>query len=452
MGTHSHPGDAHLSLPQAQQVIYTFLLDIVKIWDPEDVLLEFKHLFIENTESTSDAALPAVHTLLFVNNEREFHNTIKRCCYILINNWEVVRRFDAIQSLIDLFDDPLIHKRTLSSTLKRLRQWVANFIKSPDFAELKLFTARFYEQRSVNSTKPWSSQFASYLLVPQYTDRNNPVEQRQAAHNRAQRLKDKFKFDLAMYTAHAQVGASPTHHVPNPTSLGDEVLRLIRVILLNRGQFSYKNLAHLFLEQVADLRYAGFKTSLVEYLVFSVSEQTVVSHIKLTLTNYLGQLYTEFDDEALNRSLILRTCNRLIDQLLTVDRKQPSYLFTYILSQGNHLTLAIILLKLVLISRSSLTYIEARLADLIRYYEDVPQQDCQWVIQFLEVFRVTFAIFAENTEYSIVRLNQAMERSRTKGGSSSQAGLAAQGEEAFRIFSHIPSDFTLEFNEEITLE
>jgi len=452
MGTHKHSGDTPLPLSQAQQIIYTFLLDIVKVWDPEDVLLEFKHLFIENTESTSDAALPAVHTLLLANNEAEFHNTLKRCCYILINNWEVVRRFDAIQGLIDLFDDPLIHKRTFSSTLKRLRQWVENFTQSSDFSELKLFTARFTEQRTVNSPKPWSSQFTSYLLVPQYTDRNNPVEQRQAAQNRARRLKDKFKFDLAMYTAHAQVGVPPNRHAINPTSLGDEVLRLIRVILINRGQFSYKNLARLFLEQVADLRYVGFKNSLVEYLLFSVNEQAIVSHIKLTLTNHLDQLYPEANDEALNRSLILRTCNRVIDQLLTDDRRQPSYLFTYILSQGNHLTLAIILLKLVLISRSSLTYMEARLADLIRYYEDVPQQDCQWVIRFLEVFRVTFAIFAENTEYSIVRLNRAMGGHGKMISPSKLNQVIHSDDDAFRIFSQIPSALAFDISDELTLE
>ncbi|MEY3300456.1 MAG: hypothetical protein RLZZ597_3716, partial [Cyanobacteriota bacterium] len=42
---------------------------------------------------------------------------------------------------------------------------------------------------------------------------------------------------------------------------------------------------------------------------------------------------------------------------------------------------------------------------LIRYYEQFPPEECQWVINFLEVFRVTFAIYTENIEYNLVQVN-----------------------------------------------
>ncbi|NJL48646.1 MAG: hypothetical protein HC929_15655 [Leptolyngbyaceae cyanobacterium SM2_5_2] len=118
----------------------------------------------------------------------------------------------------------------------------------------------------------------------------------------------------------------------------------------------------------------------------------------------------------------------MIDYLMTENQEQPSPLFSLILSQGNALTLAIILLKLVLISRNSQLYLEVRIADLIRYYERFPRQDCQWVINFLEVFQVTFAIYAENTEYNLVRIDESAE----------QAPLLAyslEDLETFRIFS-----------------
>jgi hypothetical protein len=120
----------------------------------------------------------------------------------------------------------------------------------------------------------------------------------------------------------------------------------------------------------------------------------------------------------------------MIDCLMTENQEMPSPLFTLVLSQGNCLTLAIILLKLILISRNSHLYLEVRIADLIRYYEAFPREQCQWVINFLEVFQVTFAICADNIEYNLVRV---------ENGSSpaSQGELDGDDLAAFRIFSQI---------------
>lgn len=401
---------AELDLYQAQQVIYNTLLAAVKAWPPEDVLEEFRQLFIEHTDTISSDTIPALQVILFANDEREFQNTLKRSCYILVNNWEVARQFQAIQLLIEQFNDPILYRKTLSPTLKRLRQWIINFVESKDFRDLALFVARFSEERTLGRSGEWVSRYTSYLLVPQYINPDNPIEQRHAARTLSRRLKDKFKFELAMYTAYSQSALPRARPPRNPTALGDSALRLIKAIVAKRGEFSYKNLANLFAEQVKDLSYAGYKRGLVEYLLFTVQRHPVVGQLKATLVQKLAQTYPEYDDSPIDRSLVLRTSNRIIDFLMTEDQKNPSALFTLILSQGNSLTLAVILLKTILISRNSLPYLEARIADLINYYEQFPRDRCQWVINFLEIFQVTFAIYSENVEYNLVRVNaQASE-------------------------------------------
>lgn len=422
----SRPG---LTLVQAQQVIYDFLLEIVKIWHPEDVLEEFQHLFIHHTESVSSQTLPALHVILFANDEQEFRNTIKRCCYILVNNWEVARQFDAIQSLVDVFSDPLIQRRTLSPTLKRLRQWLTRFLESDDFEELRLFAARYAEERTLNRPDEWAARYTSYLLVPQYINETNPVEQRQAARALSRRLKEKFKYDLAMYTAYSHSNQAQGGMVENPTALGDSALRLVKAIVARRGEFSYKNLARLFLSQVEGSNYGEFKISLTRYLLYTVSSNPIAERIKESLDTRLVDLYTEADPQPLDSSLVLRTSNRVVDYLMTEDLEQPSPLFSLVLSQGNALTLAIILLKLVLISRHTLPYVEARIASLIRYYEQFPRSECQWVINFLEVFQITFAIYGENIEYNLVKVDP--QDGELKATFLSQP----QGLDAFRIFS-----------------
>lgn len=420
-----------LTLPQAQQTIYDFLLDIVKTWHPADVLDEFRHLFVQHIDSVSANTLPALYVILFADDEGEFRNTIKRSCYILVNNWEVARQFEYIQSLVDIFEDPLLYKQTLSPTLKRLRHWLIKFIDSQDFQELKLFAARFVQERSVNRSGAWTSRYTSYLLAPQYVNEDNPVEQRQAARSLSRRLKDRFKFDLAMYTAHSQSTLSPRETIQNPTALGDSALQLIKAIVAKRGDFSYKNLSRLFLEQMKDSSYSHFKDCLPNYLLYTVKGNPIAAQIQNHLRAKLEDLYTEFDDQPLDSSLLLRTSNRVIDCLMTENQQEPSPLFTLVLCQGNALTLAIILLKLVLISRNSNPYLEVRIADLIRYYEQFPRSQCQWVINFLEVFQVTFAIYSENIEYNLIKIS-------TSGADSTAQRPADPNELAtFRIFSQM---------------
>ncbi len=396
---------ASLTLQQAQTRIFDFLLEAVKTWPPEAVLDAFKHLFFsqgEIGEATASDASEALYALLFSGTATDFHNTLKRACYILVNNWEVARHVEAIQSLIQLFEDESLQRRTFSLSLKRLRGWICDFINSEDYRELQLFTSRL-----VDGNKPeeeWTSRYASYLLVSQYMNSDNPVEQREVARTVSRRLKDKFKFDLAMYTAHSQSALPQSRLLKNPTALGDSALRLIKLIVAKRGRFSHKNLASLFLKQTEDLTYREFKLSLLEYLIYSVSQPAVVKALKQRIFSRLECLYQEYDDAPIDPSLQLRTCNRIIDQLMTEDKQRPSELFTLLLSQNNALALAIILLKLILISRNSHLYLEARIADLIRYYEQFSQDQCTWVINFLEIFQVTFAIYAENVEYNLIDL------------------------------------------------
>lgn len=429
------------SIQQAQEVIYNFLLEIVKKWPPEEVLLEFKRLFIFHVESISSTAIHAIYEIVFSNNEEEFRHTLKRCCYILVNNWDASRHYKPIQELIQSFSDPTINRYTISPTLKRLRIWIENFKRSKDFEELKLFASRYEDKEN----GPWSSRYTSYLLVPQYIDLKNPIEQREAARTLSKQLKDRFKFDLAMYIARSQSAASSHDRIPkNPTALGDEVLRLIKMIVAKRGPFSYGNLANIFLNQVRQLSYAEFKQSLKSYLIFSVENQEFADTLQSRLAEKLSTLYEVHDHDPIDNALILRTCNRAIEYLTTEDHQNPSPLFVLLLSQGNPLTLVIVLLKLILISKHSRTHLEARIADLIRYYEKCPEEECWWVVHFLEIFNITFAIYAENVQYNLIR----MEEEATQAPQPSQP--SPMGE--YRIFSQLRLDAKADIAPDVVLE
>ncbi|MBW4538665.1 MAG: hypothetical protein KME43_05900 [Myxacorys chilensis ATA2-1-KO14] len=401
----SQHSDLEQKTQPSQEILYQFLLEIVKKWPPEEVLLEFKRLFFCQVGSTSSHTVQAVYELVLKNDETEFRNTLKRCCYILVNNWDAARHYKSIQDLVQLFKASTRQQQTISPTLKRLKDWVTNFSLSKDYEDLKLFASRYDEQQ--NTQERWTNRYVSYLLVPQFIDLQNPVEQREAARALAKRLKERFKFDLAMYIVKSQTARSPERVPKNPTELGENALLLIKTIVAKRGRFSYANLANIFLKQTQHLSYQEFKKSLQKYLIFSTEKSAFAEVLQSRLAEKLDALYSDYDEELINDALILRTCNRIIEYLTTENKQDPSSLFILLLSLGNPMTLVILLLKLILVCRNSRTHLEARVAELIRYYEDYPEEECRWIVNFLEIFNVTFTIYAENVNYNLVKMDES---------------------------------------------
>ncbi|MGB3669505.1 MAG: hypothetical protein WA984_05300 [Phormidesmis sp.] len=412
----------------AQQKIYDDLLDAVRNLPPVEALANFEALFFGYSSAQDSDVSPFLYQILFANDETEFRNTLKRACYILVNNWELSRHSHMVHAMLSLFSQPSLKKTTFSPSLKRLRQWLVSFTESQDFEELKLFST---QRLGPSDTERWSNRYVTYQLIAQYVDNANSLEQREAARTLSRQLKNKYKHDLAMYIAFSQGSSRLGRQYVNPTVLGDEVLRLIKAILVRRGQFSYRNVARVFKQQTLSAPYGDYKESLLEYLCFSIGQPEFVASVKAHLSKRLPEIYSKHDSDSVEPSLNLRTCNRVIDWLTTEDKLNPSKLFVRLLSYGNPLNLAVLLLKLVLISPSSQLYLEARLANLIEYYKPFMEAECRSIVQFLEICGVTFAIYSENVEYNLVQV---------KSKDSDSAAMNAQSSSSddldnFRIFS-----------------
>jgi len=400
-----------LNLQIGQEKIYNFFMEIINQKPPEEVLREFKRLFFDFLESGSLNTVPVIRKLLLANNEQEFRHTIKRCCYIIVNNWASKRKYEYIQELINLLANYDVRcKKSTYTSLHIYKGWLENFVNSDDYQELKLFANRHDSKSKVH----WVNRYAAYLLAAQSFDINNPKEQQEAASQLAKQMKDKFKFELAMYIARSQSSASSNTRYVNPSTLGDNVLRLIKMIILKKGLFSYENLANIFIKQTQNQTFKEFKTSIRKYLFFSLKNVVLVKFLNQQITKKLSKWKPEYDEEILDKKLLLRSCNRLIDCLTTENGREPSALFLLLVSQGHPLTLVILLLKIILVCQNSRSHLEIRVAHLIRYYEKLPQDECKWVINFLEIFNITFAIYAENIEYNLIKVQENGQNSNEK--------------------------------------
>ncbi|BDI18442.1 hypothetical protein ANSO36C_42440 [Nostoc cf. commune SO-36] len=209
-----------------------------------------------------------------------------------------------------------------------------------------------------------------------------------------------------MYIARSQSAVSSTTRYTNPSILGDQALRLIKAIVLKKGAFSHENIAHIFIKQTENQTLEEFKINLEKYLFFSVENQEEIEDWRQKFKDSLSLWKKDYNQEIITKELFLRTCNRVIDCLTTENAKEPSSLFILLLNQGHALTLVIILLKIILICRNSRKHLETRIAHLIRLYDKYPEDECKGVINFMEIFNITFAIYAENVEYNLIKMEE----------------------------------------------
>jgi uncharacterized protein YjbI with pentapeptide repeats len=410
------------NLQQAQEVIYKFLIDITKKFSSETVLLEFKRLFVSYDSTASMEVIDALYKIIFNNQEDEFRNTLKRSCYILINNWASKRKYSSIQELIQLLVEPATIKSRLSPSLKRLRTWMINFIKSDDYQELKLFASSYAAQEK----GPWSQRYISYLLVPQYLDSQNPIEQREVAINLSRHLKERFKFDLALYMARCDSPNFKEDKFSNPTKLGSRVIFLIKKIVSKNLLFGYIDYANLFIQQTKNISYKDFKQSLKKYLFLSINSQKALDFLNEKFSEKLESLYENHHDEDFNNDLLLRTSRKIIELFTTENGQEPSFIFIVLIAQETPLTIVLILLKIILICKHSHAHLEACIAQLIRYYEKYPEEECRWFINFLEIFNIIFAIYTTKAQYNLVKVKN------NEPNSHSAIDL-----DAYRVFSQV---------------
>ena len=413
----------HYQIAEAQNLVFQYLLSIVKTWPARDVLDEFEQLFIDHSDLDSATEPPelleAICAIAAADQEVALKNTLKRSCYILINNWDISRDHKSVKRLVQLFDNPVLRQSSSRPLQNRLRQWVHSFTLSEDFKELKLFAARYDDPERLH----WSQRYAAYLLMSQYADKNNSHEQRQAAKTFSRQLKDRFKLNLALYTAYSEVETvSPQQRFKDPTILGEDSLQQIKRILTYSGPFSYEYLARLFCRRTAGINYKQFKQHLHSYLTDPAVHEGE-SPLDQRLETRLAELYSAYEDKPLDEALLLRTCNRLISSLTTEDHQNPADIFLWTIAQERPMAIVIALLQLLLISPKSRIHLEARIADLIRYYESYPETECRWIIHFFEMFNVTMMVHAEDIRYSLVDTNAP--------------DAAPQSPESFRIFSQL---------------
>ncbi|EDZ93913.1 MAG: pentapeptide repeat-containing protein [Limnospira sp. PMC 1291.21] len=400
-------------------IIFDFFIKIVKKYDSETVLEEFIGLFWYLNCSDEQANHALRTQLKQPSSTAAIHPILKRSCYILANNWYISRNYKAVELLLEQLENTESDEDDiLDPELGKLRTQVKYFLQSADIQDIRHCV--------LQHSQGWSSRYKSYLLVNQYIDPNNSQEQQEVARNISKQLREQYKFDLAMYLAHSSPKTQLQNetNMKNPTQLGDQVLDILKKTISTQRVYSYTHQAELFLKKTNKVTYRDFKNALPEYLMIQSGEKSTTRILRDKISAQLKDLYNFHDYRIINDDLKIRTCHSLIDFLTIEDGENPSFIFTFMINHGSIFTLAILMLKVILLDHSSKVHLELKVAQLIQFYQKYEEERCRQFILFLEIFNLVLTIFTENVQYHLVKMDQ-----------DDVSGPLTDNLDAYRVFS-----------------
>ena len=382
-------------------LLYTYLLDHVKV-EPPSLLIElFRRLFIEGMEDSSSQVWQALERIVSSDvADQEFKFILNRSCYIPINHWENNPRFkEAIPKLIALFETPPTQVAR-SRTTQRLRQLVQCFRQTEQYRVLRYRTQQF-SHNSEESGNAESRQLRTFLgrypfiyehclLTNDSTD-----EQRQKVKSRQTQQQQQFDINLSQYITYQQLPKN-SRSVKNPTLLSDDELNIAIQQFTGKvdGSNTYKDLAERFRTSSRWTPcYRTFKKELYDdYLTASTNINYGNHQFNQKLQKQLQSTLVEYDTQRLSPILLVKTCRKLLDLLVVESAEQPKHYIFLDLTSNLGITPTIgLLLKIVLLCHQVKPYLEQKFAILFKHYEDYTKDQTKWLVDSLENLNVAFS-------------------------------------------------------------
>ena len=405
-----------------EQYIYDHLLQCVQSEHPQQVLGRFRHLFIQAKHYDDQKVLDIFATIISSPlAEQTFSAILNRCCYILINPWQLqplTQHF--ILELVGLFDFiPCgIGKRKAKTYSTRIIQLVRNFLETDYYKQLKRLSTIIGEsqERKINVGKKQETLGNLIIRYPYLYDHcllsaDSSIEQKQTVYHVKSDIERKFESQLSKFVTYqirvAQAGIEKMaqmnerkpriiNPVDNPTLLSDRDLgkSLKHFVGPVQNGNSYQDLSHSFLTYTNDaLNYQLFKDDLYEYIVQSIDGQYGKHTFNKRLYERMQYMYPEHNNQKPNEFLKMRTYSKLFNYLIVESQQNPNHLvfMDMISNMGTTKTIGI-LLKVVLLCSKVKPYIEKRFSILFNHYESFNKEGAGWLVRSLEKVNVAFSV------------------------------------------------------------
>jgi len=414
--------DRQIETKDEEQVLYDYWLDRVRTDSPEELIEDFRRLFIEGRGYQEAPIYLALERLVKAKDaEIRFYYFFNRCCHILVNRWQMQSTCQpAILELVSLLDNLPSPGPGHYSTANTLRHLVKKFTLSDDYVKLQRL-ARIISSQYSEETAPCVGTLINrypYLYDHCLLSDESPREQRQTVRRIKVKTESRFEVNLSRYVTYqvrlAQVAHSPKireeagriiQPVENPTLLNDKELNRTLKYYLGTvaGNYTHKALSQNFLANtVYTPTYKDFKNDLYDYLITSVDYGK--GQFNKKLYDVLQNTLPQWDQQKPSEFLILRTSSQLFNYLVVESSQKPDhYIFIDMITNMGVTRTVGLLLKLVLVCRKVKPHLDKRFSILFNHYEGFSRDQVPWLVKSLESLQVAFSIHFGKADLSCLR-------------------------------------------------
>ena len=410
-----------------EELLYQHLLRCVQNEPPEQIIERFRQLFVEGIGYPEPEIEGALYkTIPFLSCDRDFLYILNRCCYISINRWQANREGrEAIAKLIEVFRlSPRFEAAgSRSRIVNRLRHLVHQFTQSEEY--LKLQRLIKVVEKPVKEDKEETNPVLGDLIYryPYLYDHylltsSTSIEHQQTVINLQSERQRQFEVSLFQYTTcllrHSKItfnGASGKGQIisslTNPTFLQEEEVHLALQEFVGKveGNYSYKDLAHLFLKATNRCqKFSNFKADLYEYLIATIDPEYGKKKFYDRLFKLLKNVYNQSDSLKLNDFLLKQTCKQLFQFLVIESQRNPKHyvLLDLIENIGSLRTIGL-LLKIALLSEQIKPELEKRVGILFNHYEGRTVDEIKWLVKYLENVNLALVVNFGDIDVSIMK-------------------------------------------------
>jgi hypothetical protein len=413
-----------------EQIIYEHFIHVVRTETPSKVLERFRTLFIEGVNYSDSRILATIETLAFEKTaEQSFPLIINRCCYIIVNYWQMQPSGHVpVATLVGMLENLHDVRMTYSRVVRRLRQLLHIYLQSDDYPKLKRLN---FVLNGENSTKNTIAERPLGTLINRYPYlyEHSLVSEERTFENvetikRVQReLRREQETNLSHYLTYqvrrsrikAQLGREAADNLPtviNPTLLSTKELGMAFGHFAGKaeGDATYQDLSrgfvsHLEMQPIVKT----FKGDLFDYIVSGVNPSYGKRSFNDRLYKAIYSISPDRDYQRLDEIGLLRVCTHVLNHLVIESPSNPQhFIFMDMINNLGSVFTTGLLLKVVLICQKVKPLLESRLSILFNHYESSQCKGVPWLVKSLENWNVAGAIHFGKVDASALNFLQSI--------------------------------------------
>jgi hypothetical protein len=413
-----------------EQIIYEHFIHVVRTETPSKVLERFRTLFIEGVNYSDSRIFTTIETLAFEKTaEQSFPLIINRCCYIMVNYWQMQPSGHVpVATLVGMLEHLHDVRMTYSRVVRRLRQLLHIYLQSDDYPKLKRLN---FVLNGENSTKNTIAERPLGTLINRYPYlyEHSLVSEERTFENvetikRVQRdLRREQETNLSHYLTYqvrrsrikAQLGREAADNlvpVVNPTLLSTKELGMAFGHFAGKaeGNATYQDLSrgfvsHLEMQPIVKT----FKGDLFDYIVSGVNPSYGKRSFNDRLYKAIYSISPDRDYQRLDEIGLLRVCTHVLNHLVIESPSNPQhFIFMDMINNLGSVFTTGLLLKIVLICQKVKPLLESRLSILFNHYESSQCKGVPWLVKSLENWNVAGAIHFGKVDASALNFLQSI--------------------------------------------